>query len=243
MEKNKKQEAVIDITDQVTPHQTIIKAPTPADLLQMAINKDADLDKLERLMEMHGKWEAKEAAKAFKMAMADFQANKPELKKTKKASFTTQKGHTEYFYSSLAGIQQAVDPVLSKFGLSYRWSQKQDADSVTITCIVSHIDGHTESNSMTAIHDASGSKNAIQAIGSTVSYLKRYTLEGAIGLSTDRDDDANGAGANRKKELQPGSPEWANVVKALQGDYTIEQVEAKYYISPENRDKLLDAGI
>src|SRR5690606_5500273 len=37
--------------------------------------------------------------------------------------------------------------------------------------------------------DSSGSKNAIQAIGSTLTYLQRYTLIQALGLAASDDDD------------------------------------------------------
>lgn len=47
---------------------------------------------------------------------------------------------------------------------------------------------------MSAEPDGSGSKNAVQAIGSTNTYLQRYTLFSVLGLaSVDMDDDANGA--------------------------------------------------
>lgn len=217
---------------------------TPAALLEMAVGQGADIDKLEKLMDLQERWQKTEAAKAFKVAMANFQAEKPELKKTQKASFKTSAGgKKEYNYASLPKIQAAVDPILSSHGLSYSWRQKQDGDEVTITCVVSHVDGHVEENSMTASHDASGNKNAIQAIGSTVSYLKRYTLEGALGLSTDKDDDGNTGNSNRKPELKPGTDQWTNVLKALSDDYTIDQVESKYYISPDNRDKLLEESM
>jgi hypothetical protein len=49
--------------------------------------------------------------------------------------------------------------------------------------------GHKIETSIEAGSDTSGSKNAIQAIGSTISYLKRYTLENVLGLSADEDND------------------------------------------------------
>ena len=50
--------------------------------------------------------------------------------------------------------------------------------------------GHQECTSLSAFPDESGGKNSIQAIGSTVSYLERYTLLSITGLSTqDQDDD------------------------------------------------------
>ena len=55
---------------------------------------------------------------------------------------------------------------------------------------------------MTADKDTSGNKNSIQSIGSTRTYLQRYTLIGALGLST-AEDDTDGHGAASKKEAIP----------------------------------------
>jgi len=47
-----------------------------------------------------------------------------------------------------------------------------------------------------------------------------------------------------KPELKPTDANlWAKCVKALKGTYTIEQIEAKYLISAENRELLLTEAI
>jgi hypothetical protein len=59
---------------------------------------------------------------------------------------------------------------------------------------VTHELGHSAQTSLTAPPDASGSKNSIQAIGSTVSYLQRYTFMAITGLAAkDQDDDGQKA--------------------------------------------------
>mgnify|MGYP000541184124 FL=1 len=63
-----------------------------------------------------------------------------------------------------------------------------------VTCILSHRDGHSEESSLSGPADASGSKNAIQAIGSTLTYLQRYTLVQALGLAAGDDDDGKAGG-------------------------------------------------
>jgi len=65
---------------------------------------------------------------------------------------------------------------------------------VSVTCVVSHVDGHSEENTLSANNDTSGSKNAIQAVGSAVTYLERYSLKAALGLAAAEDDDAQAAG-------------------------------------------------
>jgi hypothetical protein len=59
---------------------------------------------------------------------------------------------------------------------------------------VTHRDGHSEETSLASPVDTSGSKNAVQQIGSTVEYLRRYTLLAALGLATSKDDDGHAAG-------------------------------------------------
>lgn len=205
----------------------------PANLIQIAIEKGSSVDALEKLMEMQTKWEAKEASKAFKQAMVDFQADKPKLVKTEKAHNSK--------YNPLPKIQEAVDPVLSAHGLTYRWEQEEVDGRIRITCVVSHILGHSERTYLTAPADTSGSKNAIQSIGSTVSYLKRYTLEGALGLSSDKDDD--GAKVTKKPELTPESGRWNQAVVATKAG-KIEVVKEQYSLSAENEALLRkEAGI
>lgn len=67
---------------------------------------------------------------------------------------------------------------------------------VSVTCIISHRDGHSEENTLSASVDTSGNKNHLQAIGSAVTYLQRYSLKAALGLSVADDDDAQAAGGN-----------------------------------------------
>ena len=53
--------------------------------------------------------------------------------------------------------------------------------------------GHSESTTLQSPPDASGGKNSIQAIGSAVTYLSRYTLLAITGLATgENEDDGQG---------------------------------------------------
>ena len=62
-------------------------------------------------------------------------------------------------------------------------------EPVSVTCIIAHRDGHSEENTLSAGRDDSGKKNSIQSIGSTITYLQRYTLKSALGLAASADDD------------------------------------------------------
>lgn len=165
---------------------------TPATLLEIAVSQNADIEKLEKLMDLHMKWEQNEARKAYHAAMAAFKADPPAIGKDKHVQYSTSKGMTDYKHSSLANVTSTINKALSKHGLSASWKTAQ-SELITVTCTITHILGHSESTSLSAAPDQSGGKNNIQAIGSTVSYLERYTILAITGLaSSDMDDDGRG---------------------------------------------------
>ncbi len=212
----------------------LVVQSTPEKLLELAISKDIDIEKLERLMAMVKQHNEAEASKSFKMAMVGFQAKKPILPTTSVVSFNS----TSYKFAPLSKIQQAVDPILSEFGLSYNWKQEQTEGKVKIICIVSHIDGHSEETSLEAPNDTSGGKNAIHSIGSSVSYLKRYTMTAALGLSSD--DDTDGKTKDDplemdKKTLEPGCSIWdVKVADLKNGNITLDKLKSEFRISAKN---------
>lgn len=175
-------------------NQVVVRQETtPAMLLNIAIDKGADLEKLEKLMELQLKWEANQARKAYTEAMAAFKANPPEIEKDKHVKFTTMKGVTEYNHATLANVTDKINASLSSHGLHASWTTSQAEKAITVTCRITHILGHYEETSLTAFPDDSGGKNPIQSIGSTVSYLQRYTLLALTGLATkEMDDDGQG---------------------------------------------------
>lgn len=160
---------------------------TPDQLLALAINKDLDIDKLAKLMELQREYNADLARKAFFSAMTEFQSKAPEIRKTKMVSF----GETEYHYAPLADIARQIKQTCKECELSYRWEIQDNKEEIHVTCLITHIDGHTEKTTMTANADTSGKKNAIQARGSAIEYMKRYTLIGSLGLTT-ADTDIDG---------------------------------------------------
>ena len=175
----------IDTPDSVTPMQ----------MIRIAVEQGADMDKLDRLMSLQERWEANEAKKAFVVAMTAFKSETIEILKDKQVRFTTTKGTTEYKHATLHSAVTAAAPMLSKHGLSHRWKTAQSENAlVTVTCIITHHLGHFEETTLSAPPDNSGGKNSIQAIASTVAYLERYTFMAATGLtSKDMDDDGHGA--------------------------------------------------
>ena len=183
---------------QVMPPQQI----TPMQMLQVAVQQGADVEKMAQLMALSERWEANEARKAFVVALNAFKADAPRIVKTREVSFGAGKAAYKH---ALAGVaSEVIGQALAKVGISHRWDVAQsDGGKIKVTCILTHAQGHAERVSMEATADTSGSKNSIQAIGSAVSYLQRYTLLASTGLvPKDADDDGAGGGTTHAMDAK-----------------------------------------
>lgn len=158
---------------------------TPANLLAQAV-QSGNLEMAAKMMDLQDRWDTRERRQLFDEALTKAKGKLPVIVKDKEVRF----GTTHYRHATLGNIAAVVTPILSEHGLKYTW--KTDTVSVpgmvTVICKVSGF-GHTEENSLSGPLDTSGSKNAIQQMGSTVTYLERYTLMAALGLSSAEDND------------------------------------------------------
>lgn len=188
---------------------------TPMDMLDRAVSSGASVETLTQLMVLNERWEANQARKAFDEAMAAAKADMPSIVKSRKVDFTTAKGRTNYQYEDLASIMKQIGPVLSANGLSVRYRTSAEPNQpISVTCIISHRLGHSEENTLMASRDDSGNKNSIQAIGSTVTYLQRYTLKAALGLAASADDDG-GRSEEKADDAKAITEAQASVVREL----------------------------
>ena len=188
-------------TQALVPSAAVLPvASTPPELLRIAVSQNADLAKLSQLMDLQERWERSEAKKAYVVAMNAFKANPPAITKNEIAEFVGKNGEiVEWEYSTLDHIHDAVLSELSRHGISHRWVVEQPKpDTVRVTCILTHRLGHSEQTTLEGPVDHSGSKNAIQAIGSSSKYLERYTLMAATGLADKSPDTDRLSGAPEK---------------------------------------------
>lgn len=168
---------------------------TPAQLIQVAVQRGETIEYVRELMQLEREWKADKAREAYVSAMAEFKAEPMAIKKDKRVSYTTNRGPTSYNHASLAEVVDAVVAGLGKHGLSHRWDTRQENGIITVSCIITHKLGHSESTTLFSAPDDSGGKNSIQAVGSTVTYLQRYTLMAATGVAArDMDNDGRSAG-------------------------------------------------
>lgn len=163
-----------------------VVAITPMEMLGQAIDKGMAAETIDKLMGLAERWDRVNARKAFDQAIAKAKASIPVIAKN-------ATGHNSKKYANFAAIAQTVDPILSEHGLSYRFRTVQDDKAIRVTCVLSHEAGHSEETTLAGPADTTGNKNAIQAIGSTLTYLQRYSLVQALGLASSEDDDGRAA--------------------------------------------------
>lgn len=166
-----------------------VSTPTPMDMIQLAVQQGASPEQLGQLMDLQDRFEQKEAKRSFVLALAKFRKECPDINKDAKA-------HTSK-YATLSNTLDTIKTTMEDCGLTHSWRTetegKEEKKEVTVICIVTHTDGHSEQSSLTAGLDLGAGRNTIQAMGSTVSYLQRYTLFAVLGITArEMDDDGYG---------------------------------------------------
>ena len=171
---------------------------SPLEMVGRALEMGASPEILKQMMDLRDREEARNARIAFTRAVAAAKAELRPIMKTREVDYTPSgKARVNYRHEDLAGIEEQVTPILTKHGLSYRFESDNGVDRpITITCVLEHVDGHSTRTPLSAGADTSGGKNSLQAIASATTYLQRYTLKLALGLSVSHDDDGKAAGDN-----------------------------------------------
>lgn len=203
---------------------------------RLAAMPEFDVAKLEKLIEMQERILDRNAESAFNAAFADMQADIPTITEKKK----TDKGK----YAPREDIVEVVRPILKRFGfsLSFRteWPEKK---LVKVVGILTHREGHARMSEFLSEADQSGSKNAVQALGSTVEYGRRYTTTDLLNIaSRGADDDGERASA---PEPPAGFEEWlmdmetvaSEGLTKLQDTWNKSKREYREYTTRHRRDQ------
>jgi len=171
----------------------------PQYLLQKAVESNASIETLERLVALAKDVREVQAREAWHAAMAEFQRRCPPIKKTNTAQIATAKGYYyEYRYAALDEIMETIRPLLGELGLSVSWSSRVEPQRVVVSCRIAHALGYSENSGEISmpVPDSQdrGGGNPSQRVGSALTYARRYSLLQVTGLAPEDDDDAQAAG-------------------------------------------------
>lgn len=176
-----------------TPETAAVTVPAGAgsvlNLLHAAVQQGTPVEQLEKLVDLHERMEQREARRAFFVALAQFQESAPLVKQSETAKIATKSGGSySYTFAPLDEIVRTIAPHLIRHGLSYRWDTAVDQKSIRVTCTVSHINGHSESSSMTLPIDNASAMSDQQKVGAAMTFGQRRSLTAALGLVTTDSD-------------------------------------------------------
>ena len=185
---------LVDPNDEDT---ALMAAPSVSMFERLAADPNVSVDKLERLIAAQERIMAVNAKSSFNAAFTALQADLPTVIERGK----TDKGT----YAQLEDIVETIRQILKThgFSLSHR-TEWPDKATVKVIGILTHVDGHERQSEFMASADQSGSKNAIQALGSSVAYGRRYTSKDLLNIVTRGEDDD---GRTSEKAKAPTEPE------------------------------------
>ena len=116
---------------------------------------------------------------------------------------TGKNPHLKNEYATLDDIIGAVRGPLGNHGLSFVQLLGGNGSGVTLRTILLHESGQLlESTVLVDAGEGNRGVNALQALGSAITYMKRYALSAMLGIATDGDTDGEGAPATAGKPLQ-----------------------------------------
>jgi hypothetical protein len=173
-----------------TEKQEAIAVPGPTDkwerLMQIAVERGGGAEQFAMLVEAMTKARREDARLQFEAALGRFREHIPVVHKTKRVAYKNKDGtETAYWHAELDKAAKQIAVELKKEGIIHTWRPSEGENGRTImTCVFRHTaSGHVEDMAtLGGPPDTSGGKNNVQAIGSTTSYLERYTLLASAGI-------------------------------------------------------------
>jgi len=162
-----------------------------------ASDPNTDVDKLERLLGLYERITDRQAKASYTQALTAVQGEMPDIKK--RGQIKNKSLQVQSTYALWEDINDAIQPILARHGFALSFRTGFENGKTLVTGILSHKDGHSEETTIYLPADTSGSKNDVQAVGSSTSYGKRYTAGALLNMTfRGEDDDGNKAGIGDK---------------------------------------------
>jgi hypothetical protein len=157
--------------------------------------------------------------------------------------------HFRSSYADLAEVWDACRPALAAHGLSVVQMPSANGPRVTVTTVLLHESGESLSSALTM----EAAQDTPQAIGSCITYARRYALASMVGVAPE-DDDGNAASAPGTRERTTRAPGGFDVwfqawqetatlgIEALMEAWSVATPECRAYAQDHHRDVVVAAG-
>lgn len=231
-------------SEATTPEQAVTETG-PAMFERLVKDPAIDVEKIERLMALWERGEARKAEAAFNAAMSQAQA---EMRSVEADATNPQ---TRSRYASYVQLDRAIRPIYSRhgFGLSFDTGEGAAAEWIRVLCYVTHASGHARTYHADMPADGKGAKGGdvmtkTHAVGAALSYGARYLLKLIFNVAVGEDDRDGNQPAKRSaaKEPEGFSNWWLDLqITAENGISELEKVWSQS--KPDYRRYLLADGI
>lgn len=179
---------IISQPQALAPSEDRVSTMSLHNFLELAVrDKDIDVAKLDALLRMQWEIAADGARIEFARALAQVQASVPRVRKNGRVELGGGKG---YDFAKWEDMDRVLRPVLERegFSLSFDMAERQGGGAV-VTATVEHVGGHKRTASIPLPLDSGAGRNNLQAMGSTLSYAKRYLAEMLFNIVREGQDD------------------------------------------------------
>ena len=152
-----------------------------------------DIERMKEIRALYKEIKADEAEREFAAAMAQMQGELPLVAQGGRDT------HKNISYSRLEDVLAAARPAMQRHGFSIGFDIVHEKDGVVVTGTLTHSAGHSRSTTRRYPIDTGPGRSAIQALGSSETYGRRYVMMSLLNIASDKDDDGHAA-MNSKSE-------------------------------------------
>ena len=199
------------------------RAPATIHEVFMAMARDPSIDpaRIGALMDLQIRAEERNAEKEFNAAFSRLQPKMPRI--TKKGTIDMgAKGSMKF--ARYEDLDQAIKPLYTAEGFSLSFVSDATDKGILLIAVLKHSAGHEQRSRMQLPADAGAGRNALQALGSSLSYAKRYLTCDIFNIVTvGQDDDGNKLSFLTEDKIQ-----------------NIEVLMNEVGLTPEARSKLME---
>lgn len=230
MRNGVKEMALLDATavEPAKPNEALEVQPPVEMFERLARDPGVDVDKLERLMQMHERMSARLAEERFNAAMSTAQA------RMRPVSADANNPQTRSKYASYGALDKALRPIYtdSGFGLSFDTGESPLSEHVRVLCYVTHASGHARTYHVDMPADGKGAKGGdvmtkTHAVGAAMSYGMRYLLKMIFNVAVGEDDRDGNVVDERPKPPKGFNEYWKQLTDAAEkGKAALEAVWA-----------------
>lgn len=184
-------------------------------IARAARDPSVDIDKMERLIAMQERVQARDAELAFNQALNAAQSEMRPI------AANASNPQTKSRYATYDKLDRVLRPIYTEhgFSLSFDEGESPKPDHVRVLCYVSHKAGHTRTYHRDMPADGKGAKGGdvmtkTHAAGAAGSYGARYLLKGIFNVAVGEDDDDGNIGASYGPKVIDDA-QWSELVTLI----------------------------